>query len=219
MFLLLAAPFAVMAQNSLSAHFGFLGTHTSVAEYERINRQDMLLDSMSLKTNVGSFQASIEADIDLGKNFYLATGLNYCKKGLAQVNFTDSTGWTWSIPDGARQNYAGISLLIGYQHKFRDSRLGYKAATGFKCDFAVGTPNGGVLFSGPYYRFFLPFSEFSEVDLGWMTEAALTYKWGPGDVVLKLSYTYGLSDVMKDPWVVGRTMSGGLSLGYSIALK
>jgi hypothetical protein len=216
--LILLAGRLLQAQNSIGLQFGFLGTHTSVAEYERIDRMTMLLDSMSLKTNVGSFQAALDAEIGLGKNVYLDAGFNYCEKGLARVNFTDSTGWTWTTPEGARQHYVGISLLIGYKYPFPKSRFGIKGATGLRCDFAVGTPNGGTLFSGPYYRFFLPFSEFNEVDLGWMTEAGLTYKLGPGDVVLKISYIYGFSDVLKDPWVVGRSMSGGISLGYSFRL-
>lgn len=44
------------AQNSLSLHAGYLGTYTRIAEYERIDRFDHLLDSMSLSKSVGSFQ-------------------------------------------------------------------------------------------------------------------------------------------------------------------
>lgn len=205
-----------IGQNSIGLQVGFLGTHTSIAEYERINRHDYLLDSMSLKTNVGSVMAAVNVDIDLGRNFFLSTGFNYCNKGLANVTFTDSTGWPWTTP--ARQHYAGLSMLVGYHFHFRDSKLGLQIATGPKIDFAVGTPNGGVLFSGPYYRFFMPFSRFSEVDLGWMAEAGLRYSLGPGDMVFRLSYVYGLSDALEDAWVVGRSMSLGITVGYAFKL-
>jgi len=204
------------AQNFVGIEVGFLGTHTNVAEYERIGRKDYLLDSVSLNTNVGSLQIAINADIDLGKNLFLSTGFHYSNKGLANVSFIDTSGWIWS--SSARQNYVGLSMLIGYHFHFKQSKLGLQLATGPQADFAVGTPNGAALFSGPLYRFFMPFSRFNEVDLSWRTEAALTHPLGPGDVMVKLSYLYGLSDVMEDAFVVGRTMSLGLSVGYALRL-
>ncbi len=208
--------FQLHAQNSIGVEAGFLGTHTSVAEYERIDRNDNLLDSMALKTNVGSFQVALNVDFDLGKNFFLSNGFHYCEKGLAQVTFTDSTGWPWKT--AARQNYVGLSMLAGYHFHFRQSRFGLKVATGLQADFAVGTPNPGALFSGPYYRFFMPFSRFNEMDLSWKSEAGVSYKLGPGDVIVKFSYLYGLSDVLEDAFVVGRTMSAGITVGYSFRL-
>jgi hypothetical protein len=82
----------------------------------------------------------------------------------------------------------------------------------------VGNPNGGALFGGPYARFFGPFCRFNETDLSWMTEAGLWYSLGPGDIILRLSYQYGLSDVMEDPYVIGRPQSGGITVGYSLRL-
>jgi len=206
----------LQAQNFLGIEVGFLGTHTNVAEYERIGRKDYLLDTVSLNTNVGSVQIAINADIDLGKNLFLSTGFHYSNKGLANVSFTDMSGWLWSSP--ARQNYVGLSMLIGYHFHFKKSKLGLQLATGLQADFAVGTQNGAALFSGPFYRFFMPFSRFNEVDLSWRTDAALTHPLGPGDVMVKLSYLYGLSDVLEDAFVVGRTMSLGLSVGYALRL-
>lgn len=207
----------LQAQNSIGIQAGFLGTHTSIAEYERIERQDFLLDSMSLDPNAGSFQAAVNVDVDLGKNFFLSTGFHYSNKGLANVTFTDSIGWPWTTP--ARQHYVGLSMLLGYHVHFHQSKFGLQFATGPQADFAVGTPNGGALFSGPYYRFFMPFSRFNEVDLSWVAEAGCSYKLGPGDVLLKVVYQYGLSDVMEDAFVVGRTMSLGVSVGYSLPLS
>jgi hypothetical protein len=209
--------FQLQAQNSIGIQLGFLGTHTFVAEYERIERMDFLLDSMNLRPDVGSFQATINAEIGLGKHFYFSPGFHYSNKGLANVAFTDSTGWVWSTP--ARQHYVGLSMLIGYDFHFRQSKFGLKFATGPLIDVAVGTPNAGALFSGPYYRFFMPFTRFNEVDFSWIAEAGCTYKLGPGDVVLKATYHFGLSDVLEDAFVVARTMSYGLSLGYSFHLS
>lgn len=207
----------IQAQNSIGIQVGYLGTYTSIAEYERINRMDFLLDSMSLSKNVGSVSAAINLDVDLGKNFFLSTGFRYANKGLANVTFTDSTGWPWQT--AARQKYLGLSVLAGYRIRFHQSKFGLLVATGLQADFAIGTPNPGTLFSGPYYRFFLPFSQFSEVDLSWISEAGVSYKLGPGEVVGKLTYLFGMSDVMEDPWVVGRSMSFGISAGYSLPLS
>ena len=164
------------AQNSIGITAGFLGTHTGVAEYQRPGRYDYLFDSVTVSTNVGSVQAALNVDFDLGKDFFLSTGFHYSNKGLANVTFTDSTGWPWTTP--ARQQYVGISVLIGYHIHLKQSRFGLQAATGLQTDFAIGTPNGGALFSGPYYRFFMPFSRFSETDLSLVAEAGATYKLG-----------------------------------------
>jgi len=204
------------AQNSIGVHFGFLGTHTSIAEYERIERQDYLLDSMVLKKDVGSALVAVNVDIDLGRNFFLSTGFHYSNKGLSNVIFTDSTGWPWQTP--ARQHYVGLSMLLGYHLSFKDSKFGMQFATGPHIDFAVGTPNGGALFSGPYYRFFMPFSRFNEIDLSWAAEAGMTYELGPGKMIVKLSYQHGLSDVLEDAFVVARAMSLGFSVGYAFRL-
>jgi hypothetical protein len=207
----------LQAQNSIAVQAGFLGTHTSVAEYERIERFDNLLDSMSLDPDVGSFQAALNVDIDLGKNFFLSTGFHYANKGLANVTFTDSVGWPWTTE--AKQKYVGFSMLIGYHFHFRESKFSLQIATGPKVDFAVGTPNPGALFSAPYYRFFMPFCRFNEVDLSWAAEGGVNYKLGPGDIILRVSYLYGLSDVLEDAFVIGRTMSAGITVGYAFKLS
>lgn len=207
----------LQAQNFLGLQVGYLGSYTSVAEYSRAGRTDFLLDSMSIVSGVSSVHIALAADIAMGKNFYLSTGFHYNNKGLANVTFYDSTGYAWST--AARQHYLGLSVLIGYHYHFKQSKWGLKFATGPQADFAIGTPNGGALFSGPYYRFFMPFSRFNEVDLSWVLEAGCAYKLGPGDVVLKLTYQYGLSDVLEDAFVIGRSMSFGLSVGYSFQLS
>ncbi|MCK9422898.1 MAG: PorT family protein [Bacteroidales bacterium] len=207
----------LQAQNSISIQVGYLGTHTSVAEYSRVGRTDYLLDSMSLERNVGSLMVALIADIELGNHFFFSPGFRYSDKGLSRVTFIDSTEYPWTT--AARQHYIGLSTLLGYHLPFKSSKFGLQVATGIQADFAVGQPNGGALFSGPYSRFFMPFSRFNEVDLSWITEFAGSYRLGPGDVVLRISYLYGLSDVIEDPFVIGRSMSLGVSVGYSFKLK
>jgi len=204
------------AQNSIGVQIGFLGTHTSAAEYLRQGRNDYLLDSVTLDRNIGSFQAAINADIDLGKHFFMSTGFHYEQKGFSDISFTDLAGKTYSVK--ARQNYIGLSFLIQYRVRFKNKKFGMLIGTGPKIDFAVGTPNNGALYSGAYTRFFMPFSRYNETDLSWATELGGLYQLGPGNIVLKVSYLYGLSDVLEDAYIIGRTQSIGISIGYSIPL-
>ena len=204
------------AQNQFSFHLGYLRTRTFVAEYERINHSNHLLDSVWLNPNMNSFTATLATDFDLGNNFVFSAGFHYSKKGLQQVVYHDTAGWPWSTE--AYQHYAGISMLIGYKFRFSEDKWGLQLSTGPQVDFSVGTPNGGTLFSGPYYIYFMPFCRINEVDMTWAVDVSGTRKLGPGDIVLKLRYLYGLSDVLEDPFVVGRSMSFGVTLGYAIPI-
>lgn len=214
--LLVCGPLAE-AQNSIGAGVGYLWTHTSVAEYERVGRNDFLLDSMNLQKNVSSLTAAVTVDLSLGRHFWLITGFNYSEKGLNRVTFTDSTGYPWTTP--AKQSYLGLSALLGYELPFHKSRFTLRLATGFQADFAVGQPNGGALFSGPYSRFFMPFSRFNEVDFSWRTELSGGYRLGPGKVFLTASFLYGMNDVLEDAFIIGRSLSAGVSAGYSLSLS
>ena len=215
-FLLGSLSLQMAAQNMIGFHAGFLGTHTSVAEYVRTGRFDNLLDSVSLKQNIRSFQAVLTTDFDLGRNFMLSSGFHFAQKGMSQVSFSD-TATTYTVR--AYQSYIGLSVMIGYRIHFKKSRFGLQFKTGPQIDFAVGTPNNGALYSGPYTRFFMPFCRFNEVDLSWAGVAGINYKLGPGEVDVDFSYLYGLSDILEDAFIVGRSMSAGITLGYSIRLS
>jgi hypothetical protein len=65
----------------------------------------------------------------------------------------------------------------------------------------------------------MPFSKFNEVDLSWVGEAGCSYQLGPGDVIFRITYHYGLSDVLEDAFVVARSMSLGATIGYSFKLS
>ncbi|MEI6455944.1 MAG: outer membrane beta-barrel protein [bacterium] len=203
-------------QNSIGLRVGFLGTQTRVAEYSRPDQSDYLLDHVTLNKLAASLHVALSADLSLGNNFSLTTAFHYERKGLSSVSFIDSVNYIWEV--SAYQHYVGLSMMIQYNLHFRDSKFGMIFATGPKIDFAVGTPNQGALYSGKYRKFFMPFSRFNEVDLSWGAEVGGTYRLGPGDFILRLSYLYGLSDVFEDAYIVGRSQSVGISIGYSIRL-
>jgi hypothetical protein len=205
---------AAAAQTRLGIHVGYTGTYTRIAEYERIERRDFLLDSVYLKKSSGFLQAMVTLEVDMGKGFYYQPGWHYSRKGLTEVRFRDSTGYDWVTT--AYQHYVGLSQMLGYRIRLHDQRMELALATGLQADFAVGTPNGGALFSGPYYRFFMPFCRFNEVELGWCSEGSFSCKAGPGMAAFRLRYIYGLSDVLEDAFVIGRSMTLGLSLGYIV---
>lgn len=205
---------ATYAQNRIGFHLGYLGTYTRIIEYERIDRRDYLLDSVSLKKTTGFIQAELTTEITLGHGFYWQNGFHYSRKGLDEVKFKDSTGWDWVTT--ARQHYIGLSEMIGYRWQKPNRKTGFLLASGFQIDFAVGKPNGGALFSGPYYRFFMPFCRFNETDFLWVTEGGITYKLGPGVADIRVRYQHGLSDVLEDAFIIGRTVSIGLTAGYCI---
>ncbi len=214
--LFLVFPYAqVFSQNSISIDAGYLRSHTNVSEYLRTGRSSNLMDSVKIYPDVNSFQADFHADFDLGKRFYFSTGFHYARKGLAEVDHADTVATFFVHPI---QHYVGLSFLVGYRYQFKHSRFGLLGATGPQVDFAVGKPNNGALYSGTYQQFFMPFSRFNEVDLSWTVEAGPTFRLGPGDAALKLCYKYGLSDVLEDAFIIGRSSSFGITLGYSIRL-
>ena len=203
-------------QNTISIEAGYLMTHTSVAEYLRPGFTYDLLDVVYVDPNVGSFQAAVTTGIDLGSRFFLSTGFHYSRKGLNEVSVSDS-GMTYYVQ--ATQHYVGLSMMVGYHYRFKKSRFGLLLETGPQIDYAVGKPNDGSLYSGTYSKYFMPFSRFNEVDLSWAVDAGATCKLGPGEVVLKINYRYGLSDVLEDTYVIGRTSSFGITAGYSVKLS
>lgn len=204
------------AQNNIGLRVGFLGTQTRIAEYPRPEVTDYLLDHVTINKLAASLHVALSADLSLGKNFSLSTGFHYERKGLSNITYVDSVNDPWVV--NAYQHYIGLSMMIQYNLHFRESKFGMIFATGPKFDFAVGTPNQGALFSGKYRKFFMPFSRFNEVDLSWGAEVGGTYRLGPGDFILRLTYLYGLSDVLEDAYIIGRSQSIGLSIGYSIRL-
>lgn len=208
--------YGLAAQNRVGIQSGYLMNYTAIAEYERIDRTDFLLDSVELNKTTGFVHVALFAETGIGKGFFLHTAFFYQRKGMDEVRFTDEEGYIWSSV--ARQHYIGIREMIAYRGAFRNGKLGWRVATGLGVGFAVGTPNGGALFSGPLYRFLMPFCRYNQVDMGWVTEAGISYRIGPGDLECKLGFEYGLSDVLEDAWIIGRPMTGSVTLGYSIPL-
>ena len=204
------------SQNTIGFEAGYMRSHTSISAYFRTGFTYDLLDVVYVDPNVGSFQAAVTTGLDLGKRFFLSTGFHYSRKGLKEVSVSDS-GRTYYVQ--ATQHYAGISMMIEYLYRFKNPKFGVLLETGPQVDFAVGLPNNGALYSGTYSKYLMPFSRFNEVDFSWAVDAGFTYRLGPGDIVVKVSYRYGLSDVIEDTFIVGRSSSFGTTVGYSIRLS
>jgi len=63
-----------------------------------------------------------------------------------------------------------------------------------------------------------PFARFNVVNFCIAVEAGTTFELGPGQLFAKINYFQGLSDVMRDDYVVGKTISFGVDVGYTIPL-
>ncbi len=207
----------LQGQNSLSLAAGYLYIHTSVAEYQRPDYNYYLLDYVSLDPNRSSFHASLNADLDLGNHFFLSTGLHYQEMGISNISFVDTLNDFYSYK--ANQHYLGWSLLFKYHHSFRNSKFGIFAGVGPKVDFAIGYLN--IAEQAPFRArdSMTPFARFNTVDFSIAVEAGTTYRLGPGSLFAKVNYFQGLSDVLRDDYVVGKTISIGLDVGYTLPLE
>ena len=207
----------LQGQNSFSLAAGYLFTHTSVAEYKRPDYNYYLLDYVTLKPNRSSVHVSLTADLDIGNRFYLSTGLHYQQMGISNITFVDTLNDYFSYK--ANQHYIGWSLLVKYHYQFRESKFGIFAGIGPKVDFAVGYLN--IAEQAPYRArdSMTPFARFNVVDFSIAVEAGATYQLGPGSLLAKINYFQGLSDVLRDPYVVGKTISVGVDVGYTLPLE
>ncbi len=198
-----------ISQNQIRIRGGVLSTNTTVSEYSR-GLSYFYYDSVTLDTRRTTPQVNIDIDIDLGKRFFLTTGLGYSKKGLPSVYYINGDYW---YP--AKQEYMGMNIQLKYHHKINDGKLGVFAAAGFKADFTVGGPNDSQIAIMDGNEYFNAFGTFNQVDFSMLTNVGISYKVGPGDITLDVSFQNGLSDVIQDPFIVGRTFSIGGSIGYS----
>lgn len=199
-------------QQQIRIKGGVLSTNTSISEYSR-GLSYFYYDSVTLDTRRTTPQLNVEIDIKLSKDFYLTTGLGYSRKGLASIYYDNGDYWY-----AAKQEYMGMIFQLKYHRKFKNEKFGVFGAAGFKVDHAVGGPNGAQIATDGASDYFHAFGTFNQVDFSLHTLVGLSYKIGPGDIVFDFNFQNGLSDVMKDPFVVGRTFSMGAALGYSFYL-
>lgn len=212
--LIIGAAGPLKSQNSISLAAGYIYTHTSVAEYQRPDYNYFLIDYVSLDPNRSSFHAALNADLDLGNRFFLSTGLDYQQMGMSNVSFTDTLNVFYSY--SAKQNYIGWSLLLKYHYQFRESKFGVFAGVGPKVSFAVGYLN--VAEQAPFRaaNSMTPFARFNTIDFAIAVEAGATYRLGPGSIFAKVNYFQGMSDVLRDDYIVGKTISLGVDVGYAV---
>ncbi|MFH1161414.1 MAG: outer membrane beta-barrel protein [bacterium] len=215
LFILFVA-FEMHAQNSLGIQAGYLNTHTSVAEYQRPGWAFFLMDYVSLNPNRNSAHVALTADIDLGKRFFLSTGLHYEEMGISKISFTDTLNRFYSY--AANEEYIGWSLLLKYHYRFNDSKFGIFAAAGPKIDFVISYLNAAEQAPLAAVDFITPFARFNVMVFSIAVEAGCSYKLGPGEINLRVNYYQGLSDVLRDDYLVGRTRSLGIDIGYTLYL-
>lgn len=199
-------------QNQIRIRGGVLSTNTTVSEYSR-GLDYFYYDSVALDTRRTTPQVSIDIDVDLGKRFFITTGLGYSRKGMPSIYYTNGGYW---YP--AKQEYMGMNFQLKYHFKFNDKRFGVFGAAGFKADFAVGGPNDAQIATVVGREYFHAFGFFNQVDFSLHTIMGISYKLGPGDIILDAIFQNGLSDIISDQYIVGRTFSIGASIGYSIYL-
>lgn len=200
------------SQNQIRIRGGVLSTNTSVSEFNR-RLNYFFYDSVTLDTRATSPQLNIDIDLDIGKGFFLTTGLGYSKKGLPSIYYINGDYWY-----DASQQYLGMNFQLKYHYKFNNEKFGIFGAAGFKADFAVGGPNNAEITNEAGSAYFHAFGTFNQVDFSLHTLLGLSYSLGPGDIILDVNFQNGLSDIFSDQFVVGRTFSVGASLGYSFYL-
>jgi hypothetical protein len=201
------------AQNQLRISGGVLSTSTTVSEYSR-GLDYFFYDSVFLDTRVTRPAVNIDVDIDLGKHFFFTTGLSYSTKGITSINYTKVAYWY-----GAQQEYIGLKINLKYHHKFSDGKFGIFAAAGGKADFTVGGPTSAEIAILDGAQYFQAFGTFKPVDFSLLTNFGISYRLGPGDIILDISFQNGLTDVLEDQFIVGRSFSMGAGIGYSLYLE
>lgn len=201
------------SQNKIGIRGGFTSTNTSVSEYNR-GVGYFYYDSVTLDTRVVFPSVNVDVDIDLGKNWFLTNGLSYMRKGIESINYDNGGYWL-----EARQEYIGMNVMLKYHHKFQDEKFGVYAAAGFRADFTVGGPNIAEIAYGIGKEYFQAFGTFAVAEFALPTTIGASYKLGPGEVILEANFIKGLSDIIPDRYIVGRTFTIGASLGYSIYLQ
>ena len=199
-------------QNQIRVRGGILSTNTTVSEYNR-GLSYFYYDSVTLDTRRTAPQAGIDIDIDLGKRFFLTTGLGYSKKGIPSVYYINGGYWY-----SAKQEYMGMNFQLKYHYKVNHKKFGIFVAAGFKTDFAVGGPNNAEIASVAGKTYFQAFGGFNQADFSLQTTIGFSYRFGPGDLTLDSNFQNGLSDIISDRYIVGRTFSIGCSIGYSYYL-
>ena len=210
-FFCFAVSFA-FSQNQIRIRGGVLSTNTTVSEYSR-GFNYFYYDSVTLETRRTTPQVNIDIDIDLGKRFFITTGMGYSKKGLPSVYYNNGGYWY-----SANQEYMGMIFQLKYHYKFGEERFGVFAAAGFKADFAIGGPSSAQIATVNGSKYFHAFGTFNQVDFSLLTNFGISYHLGPGDIVFDVNFQNGLSDIFEDRYIVGRTFSVGASLGYSFYL-
>jgi hypothetical protein len=113
----------------------------------------------------------------------------------------------------------GIHMQIKYHYRFSDSKAGLFLATGPKVDFAIGGSNYSEFSLAPGYDYYHTFGSFNVVEFLWYTNLGVSYRIGPGELIFDAHILNGLSDAIRNRYIIGKTTSFGASAGYSLYLN
>jgi len=212
-FLFVAFIQPLSAQNRISITGGLTYTNTSVSEYDR-GGVSYYYDSVALDSKVAFPSVNVNLDIELGKDLFFVTGLSYMRKGIESIEYLNGGYWY-----EARQEYMGMNFLLKYHYKFNEGKFGVFAAGGFRADFTVGGPNNAEITTDNGAEYFNAFGTFHPVEFVLPTMIGASYQLGPGEITMDVNFLKGLSDVIPDRYIVGRTFTMGISVGYAVMLN
>lgn len=212
LFVMMLLASTAFGQNQIRISAGSLSTNTSASEYSR-GVGYFYYDSVLLDTRTTQPVLNVLVDVDLGKRFFLTTGLGYSKKGFQSIHYINGDYWY-----SANQEYLGLIFQLKYHYKLKERRLGFFGAAGFKNDFAVGGPTYAEIVTEDGAEYFHAFGTFKVAEFSFVTNVGITYNLGPGDIVLDVIFQNGFSDVLEDRYIKGTTFSIGGTIGYSFYL-
>ncbi len=205
------------AQNKIRINTGYQTTFTTVAEYLRPGESFYRIDSVFLKQRVHAPAFSLIADIDMNKGVYLSTGFAFSKKGIKSVtypNYKSAYYETWL----AAQYYFGLVLNLTYRVQLGE-KAGMFGGVGARLDLPYGIPTNAARATGRSSEFVVPFGRLDCPDLSWTLHLGGLHDLGPGEVVLELSFLAGLTNVINDAYIYGRSASFVATIGYALHLK
>lgn len=207
----------VVSQNNISLHFGYLSTSTSTAEIQTRGGY-FYSDSVSTEQINNSFYAGIDFDIDLGTNFYLSNGISYSRKGIGTITYTPVNAP--SVAYYSDDDYIGYTLMLKYRiNLMSNHKLRLILGAGLKSDFHLVPLDTKFLYSGEGAEFINAYKNTVPVELIGVGRLEIAYKLGIGDLSLNFLFQKGLTDIINNPYIVGKTDSFGVNLGYTFYLN
>lgn len=209
--------FVVVGQNNISLNLGYLSTSTSTVEVP--NSDDFFYsDSVNFDPSSTAFYAGIDFDIDLGTNFYLSNGISYSKKGYGTITYTPAN--TSSVGFYSDDEYVGITMMLKYRiNLISNHKLRLIIGAGLKSDFHLVPLDTKFLYSDKGEEFINAYKNTAAIELLAIGKIGIAYKLGIGDLSFNLLFQKGLTDMIQNQYIIGKTDSFGINVGYIFYLN